>query len=141
VHAVQVRGDVDVHDVAVADHGVVRDAVADHLVERRAQRLRVPAVAERARVRAVGDQVLVTDPVQLVGGDSGCDMPPDLLEGAGGELPGGPHPLDRSGVLDLGLTGAGELAAHVFRPRDAGRDLTGRGKPAGMELGRHDLGV
>ena len=37
VHAADVGRDVDVDDVAVLDHGVVRDAVADDLVQRGAQ--------------------------------------------------------------------------------------------------------
>ena len=36
VHAVVERGDVDVEDVAILQHGVIRDAVADDLVEARA---------------------------------------------------------------------------------------------------------
>ena len=53
-----------------AMHRVVGDAVADHLVQRGAQRLRVAPVAQRARVGAVIDQELVPDPVQFVGGDA-----------------------------------------------------------------------
>src|SRR6478735_9477934 len=37
VHAADERRDVDVENVAVLDHRAVRDAVADHLVERRAE--------------------------------------------------------------------------------------------------------
>ena len=39
VHAVDVGGDVDVDDVAVLEGPVVRDPVANHLVNRRADRL------------------------------------------------------------------------------------------------------
>ena len=70
VHAVEVRGDVDVDDVAVLDHAAVRDAVADHLVDAGAQRLREAAVAERRGVGAVVAEELVADPVELVGGDA-----------------------------------------------------------------------
>ena len=70
VHAADERGDVDVDDVAVAQHGGVGDAVADDLVDRGAQRLGEAAVAERRRVGAVVDEELVPDAVQLVGGDA-----------------------------------------------------------------------
>jgi hypothetical protein len=126
VHPVQVRGDVDVDDVPVADHGVVGDAVADDLVQRGAQRLGVAAVAERAGVGAVAGQELVPHPVQLVGGHPGRDVPADLSQRLGGELPGGPHPLDGLGVLDVGLAERGALLAHVLRPRDRRRDLPER---------------
>ena len=73
VHAVDVGGDVDVDDVAVLDHRRVGDAVADHLVERGAARLREALVAQRRRVGAVVDHVLVRDAVELVGRDAGRD--------------------------------------------------------------------
>ena len=82
VHAVDVGGDVDVDDVAVLDHRRVRDAVADHLVERRAARLRKALVAQRRRVGAVVDHVLVGDPVELVGGHPGRDRLARLRERA-----------------------------------------------------------
>src|SRR6202044_720732 len=71
VHAADIGGYVNVDDVAVADHGVVGDAVADDLVERGAERLRVAPVAQGGRVRPVGDQEIVPDLVQVVGGDPG----------------------------------------------------------------------
>ena len=73
VHAVDVGGDVDVDDVAVLDHGRVGDAVADDLVERGAARLRESLVAQRRRVGAVVDHVLVGDAVEFVGGHAGRD--------------------------------------------------------------------
>ena len=101
VHAVDEGGDVDVDDVAVLDDAGVGDAVADHLVDARAQRLREAAVAERRGVGAVVAQELVADPVELVGGDAGCDVGADQLAGLRGQPAGDPHPLDRLGVLDL----------------------------------------
>ena len=70
VHAVDVGGDVDVDDVAVLDDGRVRDAVADDLVQRRAAGLRIALVAQRRRVGAVVDHVLVGDAVEFVGRDA-----------------------------------------------------------------------
>ncbi len=61
VHAVDVGRDVDVDDVAVFDHGRVGDAVADDLVQRRAARFGIALVAQRRRVGAVVDHVVVGD--------------------------------------------------------------------------------
>ena len=71
VHAVQVDRDIAVDDVAVDEHAVVRDAVADHLIDRRAQRLREALVMQRARIAAAGDTCLVANAIELVGRDAG----------------------------------------------------------------------
>ena len=83
VHAADERGDVDVEDVAVLDDRGVRDAVADHFIQRGAQRFGEAAVAERGRVRLVVQQELVAYPVQLVGGDAGLDVFSDFHDGLG----------------------------------------------------------
>ena len=119
VHAADERGDVDIDDVAVSDHRVVRDAVADDLVQRGAQRLGEAAVAEGAGVGAMVDQELMADPVQLVGGDAGRDVPPDLGQCLRGEPAGHPHPLDRLGVLDVALAEARGTPADVLGAGDA----------------------
>ena len=71
VYAVEEDRDVAVDDVAVDQRAVVGDAVADDLVHRRAQRLRVALVVQRARIAATRDARVVTDAVELVGGDAG----------------------------------------------------------------------
>jgi hypothetical protein len=86
------------------------------------------------------DEELVPDPVQLIGGDPGRDMPADLFERAGGEPPGHPHPLDGLRVLDVRLAGTRVLTAHVLGPRNGGRHLSLGRNPAGVEQGRHGLG-
>ena len=141
VHAADEAGDVDVHDVAVGDHRVIRDPVADRLVERRAERFGVPAVAERARVGAVVAEELVPDAVQFVGGDAGRHVPADLGQGAGREPPGNPHARDRLGILDVGLAGFRVPPAHVLRGHDVRGHLSQRGNPAGLEQRCHDLEV
>ena len=70
VDTVQEDRDVAIDDVAVLQHAVVGDAVADDLVHRGAQRLREALVMQRARIAAVRDARFVTDVVELVGGDA-----------------------------------------------------------------------
>jgi hypothetical protein len=125
VHAADVPGDVNVDDVAVVDRRVVGDPVADHLVQRGAQRLRVTAVPEGAGVRAVTDQEVVAHLVQVVGRDTWAHGSADRFQRLGGQLPGHPHPLDDLGRLDVRLPGPGVLLAHVLRPRDVRGNLAG----------------
>jgi hypothetical protein len=125
VHAADVRGDVDVDDVTVVDQRVVGDPVADHLVERGTQRLRVTAVAERTGVGTVADQEIVAHLVQVVGRDARGHGGANRLQGLGGQLARHPHPLDDLGRLDVRLSGPGVLAAHVLRPRDVRGNLAG----------------
>jgi hypothetical protein len=80
----------------------------------------------------VGDQELVRDGVELVGGDAGRDRRLDEVEGQRGQPPGGAHPPDGVRVLDLAapvggrgravdVLGAGDRSRHVAPRRDAGR--------------------
>ena len=85
VHAVDVRGDVDVEDVAVLQHAGVGDAVADDLVGRRAHALREAVVVERGRIGVALDVQLVDVGVDLVGGDARAA--PSRRRGAGSRRP------------------------------------------------------
>ncbi len=67
VPAVEDGGDVDVDDVAVLQPLVARNAVADDVIDRGADRLREAAIVERRRDRAVIADELVAQPVELVG--------------------------------------------------------------------------
>jgi hypothetical protein len=125
VHAADESGDVNVDDVAVVDQRVVGYPVADDLVQRGAQRLRVAAVAQRAGVGAVADQVVVAHLVQVVGRDARGHSGADRRQRLRGQLARHPHPLDDLGRLDVRLPGPGVLAAHVLRPRDVPGDLAG----------------
>ena len=86
VHAAEIRRDVEIDDVAIVQHPVVGDAVADDLVDRRADALGEAVVVERARVGAPLDARLVDVGVDLVGGDAGGDpltgQPQDFGRGA-----------------------------------------------------------
>ena len=97
VHPVFVGGDVDLDDVAVDEGRVVGDAVADHLVDRGADRLRKPAVAERRRVRVVLDQKVVPDGIQFIGRDAGADAGGHRLDRLSGDPAGGADALDLVG--------------------------------------------
>ena len=99
VDAVEVDRDVEVADVAVDQRAVVGDAVADHLVDRGAQRLREAVVVERARVAPALDARLVADRVELVGGDPRTDGGAGEREHLAGGAPGAPHALDDIGAL------------------------------------------
>jgi hypothetical protein len=125
VHAADVGGDVNVDDVPVVDQRVVGDPVADDLVQRGAQRLRVTAVAERAGVGTVADQEVMADLVQVVGRDARGHRRSDRLQGLRGEPAGDPHTGNDLGRLDVRLPDPGVLAAHVLRPRDVRGNLTG----------------
>ena len=118
VHAVDVGGDVDVDDVAVLDHRRVRDAVADDLVQRRAAGLREALVAQRRRVGAVVDHVLVGDAVQLVGRHAGSDGLAGLGQRARRDAPGDAHLLDHLGRLHPRFAAlARRRLAHVLGAR------------------------
>ena len=127
VHPVDVRRDVDVHEVAVLDDPAVGDAVADHLVDAGAQRLGEAAIAQRGGVRALVDEELVADPVQLVGGDARRHVAAHQLQRLRGDAAGVPHPLDGGGVLHLrSLVRRRGRPVDVLRARDArGNGATG----------------
>ena len=73
VHAFAIQRDVEVHDVTVDQWAIVGDAVADDLVDRRAERLGEAVVVERARVPAALDAGRVADRIELVARDAGTD--------------------------------------------------------------------
>ena len=136
----QVDRDVAVDDVAVLQHAVVGDPVADDLVHRGAQRLRVALVVERARIAAPGDVRVVTDLVERVGRDAGRDRGADLEEhfarGAArgahavGDLVGRDRRHQRRGV------GRVRRPRDVRRYRSAGREATGAYRYASYAVGR-----
>ncbi|MNG01284.1 hypothetical protein D3C84_842560 [compost metagenome] len=92
---------VDVEDVAILERLVIGDAMADHVVDRGADRLGEALVVER---RGNGllhvDDVVVADTVQFLGGHAGFDMLADHLQHFGGQAAGNAHLLDFGGRLD-----------------------------------------
>ena len=82
---------------------LVRDAVADHVVDRGADGLRKAAVAEVRRNGVLHiDDVVVADPVQLVGADPGGHVLADHVEHVGRQAPGNAQLF----LLFRGLDGA-----------------------------------
>ena len=80
----------------------------------------------------MGEQVLVTDAVQLVGGHARRDGGAHGLDGARGDAPGLADFHDRLGALDVrGRDALGAVVEHVFGARDvlrhgaSGRDTSG----------------
>lgn len=65
---------VDVDDVAVSQNVVVGDAVADDFVDAGANGVGVAVVAQAGRSVAVLDGVIVSQLVDLAGGDAGPDV-------------------------------------------------------------------
>jgi hypothetical protein len=84
--------DIDIDDVAGLQPLVVRDAVADHVVDRRTDGLREPAIAQVRRhgLLRVDDEI-VAPGVQLLGGDPRLDVFRDHVEDVCGEAAGHAH--------------------------------------------------
>ena len=109
VHAVEIGGDVDVDDVAVLQRAVVGDAVADHLVDRGADRLGVAVVVEGRGVGAPVDVRLMGDAVELVGRDARGHGRAGERQHLGRHPAGDAHAGDHVRRLDHGLVPADRL--------------------------------
>ena len=134
VDPADVGGDVKIDEVSLVQAGRVRDAVADDLIDRGADRLGETHVAQARRVGAVVAQVLVGDPVELVGAHPRGDRLGGLGQGAGGQPPRDPDPLDRFGVLDLrGRDALGAVVEHVLGACDGRRHMTLRTERPGSQ--------
>ena len=124
-------GDVEVDDVAVLQRPGVGDAVADDLVDRRADALGEAVVVERARVGAALDGEVVDEDVDLVGGDAG--RAPARRRGAGPRRPAAPARRIRSmssGDLTSGSFQRGGMPVSAYG---------GRAMAAGHAAHRADL--
>ena len=110
VPAVGGRRDVDVDDVAFFQGLVIRDAVADLVVDRGADRLGVGRMAgrgivQRCRHRTARGGVFGAQAIQLVGGHAGHDKRRDVVEQLGGKAAGNAHVFDFFGGMDLDAHG------------------------------------
>ena len=99
----------------------VGDAVADDLVDRRADALRVAVVVERAGIAAVADARVVAHHVEVVGRDAGGDRLPGLLQDLGRGAAGPPQ----AGDLLVGLDEPARCRARACR---SGRSRAGRSR-------------
>src|SRR5690606_7891677 len=95
VPAVLDDGDVDIDDVAILqDLGLVRDAMADDVVDGNAGGLGLAAVADVGRRALLHiDDVLVADAVELFGAHAGLHVRGDHLQDLGGQVAGDAHLL------------------------------------------------
>ena len=115
VDAVLVGGDVDVDDVPVSQGTVVGDAVADHLVDRGTDRLGEAHVSQARWVGVASDDVLVSDPVELVRRDAGGDSRRDGVDRAGRDASGFADPSDGArGFHVRGRDSFGAVVEHVL---------------------------
>lgn len=83
MHSVEEARDVEVDDVPILENRRVRNAMTDHLIERRAHTLGIPVVIQRTRVRTVLDDQFVDEDIDVVGGDSGANELTCLAENFG----------------------------------------------------------
>ena len=134
VHTILERGDVDLDQVTVLQWAGVGDAVADDLVDAGADGLGEAAVVQRGRICAVVQHVLVSDVVQLVGGDPGRDGLGSFVHGLRRDPPRHPHGLHHLGWLHVGSgVRFGRLAAHVVGLEDVRGDLAFGGQGMGND--------
>jgi hypothetical protein len=81
------HGNVDVENVAVGQDSIIRDPVADHLVDRRADGFGKPVVTDVSGDRALYvDDPVVTEPIELVGRDARAHVFTDHRQDFSGQL-------------------------------------------------------
>ncbi len=97
--------DVDVDDVAVLERLVAGDAVADHMIDRRAGRLAVAPVHQGRRHRLVVHGVFENHPVDARGRHARPHLAIEHVEAFGGELAGLAHALEGGRPVQLDLAG------------------------------------
>ena len=115
MNAANVGRNVDIADIPVMEHRAVGDSVADHFVDGGAQTLGVAAVSEGGGVGAVITEILVTDGVEGIGGDTGPNRFTDFDECISRYPPGYAHAFNCFFGLNVGTAeGAGAGFAHVF---------------------------
>ena len=93
VPAVNDGCEIDVDDVPLAEHVVIRDAVAHHLVDAGANRVRVSVVAKARGGVPVLDGVFVGQLVDLASGNAGPDVRSQEVHDFGVESARGPQSI------------------------------------------------
>ena len=132
VKAVLDNRNVDIDHVAVPEFALAGYAVADNLVQRRADRAGKAAIVERGRYRLLlfGD-VLVADPVQIAGGHSGTHMLADHVQHLGRKPARHAHALLLFGGFDGDLHAGGSVARKWYRALLPNRAFSPPPKAAG----------
>ena len=77
---------------------VVRNAVADDMIDRGADGFAIAAIIERGRIGAVGYGEVEDEIVQRLGGDAGLHMRDEHVERLGRQPAGEAHALEILGV-------------------------------------------
>ncbi|MNT27111.1 hypothetical protein D3C72_1627270 [compost metagenome] len=94
-------GDVDVQGVAILQRFLVRDPVADHVVDRGADGLGEALVVERGRDGLLlVDDVVVANAVEFFGSDARFDMFGNHFQHIGGQFAGDAHFCDVLGGFE-----------------------------------------
>lgn len=98
MEAADARGDVDIHNIAIAERFSRGDAVAHHMVATGADGSGEPVVAELARCAAARRGIFAHPLIDLSRCNSGADFCADECEGRRRDLAGHPHFLDLTRV-------------------------------------------
>ena len=93
VPAINNGREIDVDDVSITQQVIVRDAVANYLVDAGANRIRVAVVAQAGGRVAMLDRAVVSQLVDLKSGDAWPDMRSEIVHQFGVESAGGSEGL------------------------------------------------
>ena len=92
---------VDVHDVAVAEHGPIGDAMTHDFVDARAHAFRKAFVMQRGRTGPLAKGIFVDDAVDFVRRHPAANFVPDQQQRLGRKAADGAHQLDFFRALDI----------------------------------------
>jgi hypothetical protein len=111
VPAVEDQRHVDIDDVALLHRLVVRDAVADDVIDRRAGRLGIAAIHQGRRLRVVIHGELEYQPVDALGRYAGGHLVGEHVEAFGHQPAGLAHAGEGIGAVELDLSGLAQRRA------------------------------
>jgi hypothetical protein len=123
-------GDIDIDDVAIAEFVLAGDAMADDVIDAGATALGIPLVAECGGAIAVLERPLVSELVDLFGGDAGGDERAEVVQQRGVSSSCGPH------QIALGVIENRRLR---FHRRDRERSFNFKTRPAFGERFRRSV--
>lgn len=94
-------GDIDIHDIAIEELFIARNAVAHHVVDGCADGFWEAFVIEWSRDCAVCFDHFAAEVIEMFGCDARLDVVGDHVEDFGGELSGFAHAFEISLGVDL----------------------------------------